>query len=94
MGYDHNSPPPTRENPLGVEFPGDTWAEPDQPNWVGHLITNYSVNPALLVRDYAVGGDTVAGVKRQIQRYVSRHVGVKPEWRPWKAENTLFGKSA
>jgi hypothetical protein len=45
-------PHPTPSNPLGIPFPGETYAtqrqlwrrvaSEEQPNWVGHLITKYS----------------------------------------------------
>lgn len=85
-----------------------TWAEADKPNWVGHLITKYCPHPrfdpakeeqsqeyrdhALLVYNYARGGDKVDGVQRQIQRFFLPKVGKKPEWAPWNADNTLFCK--
>ncbi|KAJ3506657.1 hypothetical protein NLJ89_g6751 [Agrocybe chaxingu] len=36
---------PTPYEPLAVPFPGKTYAEPDLPNWVGHLITKYCPSP-------------------------------------------------
>ncbi|EPQ58338.1 hypothetical protein GLOTRDRAFT_57235 [Gloeophyllum trabeum ATCC 11539] len=89
VGYNSRSRHPRPEEPLGVDFPGITWTEQDQPNWVGHLVTKYTPNP-LLVYDYAVGGDTIAGVKRQVERQFLPHVGQKPDWAPWTAEDTLF----
>ncbi|KAJ7717971.1 hypothetical protein B0H16DRAFT_1610024 [Mycena metata] len=88
VGYDPSCDLPTPEEPLGVEFPGITYAEPDSPNWVGHLITNYS--PTLLVYDYAKGGARVYNVKSQIQATFIRHIGQRPPWAPWAAEDTLF----
>ena len=50
------------------------------PNWVGHLITKYSEpsdeanrkdrGSSIIVFDYALGGQTVSGVKNQIERPV------------------------
>jgi hypothetical protein len=102
---DHHHPDST--NPLGVEFPGWTYNEPDQPNWVGHLITKYRPGPRfdpltstqddsyiaspLLVYDYARGGDQVMGVQRQIQTLFLPNVGKRPQWAPWGTNDTLFG---
>jgi hypothetical protein len=79
---------------LGIDYPGLTYNEPDLPNWVGHFVTEYSPNPELLVYDYAVGGATVLDVQRQILNQFLKHVGPKPEWAPWTAEDTLFGEFA
>lgn len=81
---------PRDEEPLGIAFPGNTYAEPQRPNWVGHLVTNYSINGPLLVYDYAVGGDDVSGVGRQIQDMFLPRVGKKPSWAPWSSLDTLF----
>jgi len=90
--YDDTSPHPTRENPLGVEFPGFTYAEPEEPNWVGHLITEYSPNPNLLVYDYAMGGSRIYNVKNQVERQFLEHAGKKPDWAPWSAGDTIFSE--
>lgn len=95
-------------DPLGVAFPGMTYNEPNLPNWVGHLITKYSPPPRynpeyiqqqegyhdrpLLVYDYAAGGDTVAGVRRQIQRKFLPGIGLRSEPDSWGPENALFGE--
>jgi len=81
------SPNPTRDNPFGIAFPGLTYNEQALPNWVGHFVTG---RPELLVYDYAFGGSTVSGVKNQVLRQFAQHVGQKPEWAPWTAEDTLF----
>ena len=93
VGYDYTkqSSIPTDETPLGIEYPGVTWAEPAMPNWVGYLITEYSPYTRLLVYDYAVGGDAVAGVRKQVQVNFLPRVGEKPSWAPWSAEDSLFG---
>ncbi|GLB34892.1 hypothetical protein LshimejAT787_0204570 [Lyophyllum shimeji] len=96
----------TALQPLGVPFPGSTWNEPDLPNWVGHLVTKYFPRPRfipagveqdaaylerpLLVYDYAKGGDTVTGVRRQIQSRFLPSVGQKPDWASWSSDNSLF----
>ncbi|KAJ2913449.1 hypothetical protein MD484_g6960, partial [Candolleomyces efflorescens] len=101
---DHYHPDST--NPLGVEFPGYTYNEPNQPNWVGHLITKYCPGPKfdpltttqgasyiespLLVYDYARGGDQVMGVQRQIQTLFLPNVGKRPQWASWGTNDTLF----
>lgn len=92
VGYDRFSPHPTREEPLGIPFPGVTYTEPDQPNWVGHLVSNYSLNPELRVYDFAEGGDGVFGVSLQIRNQYMRALALKPEWAPWCAEDSLFGE--
>ncbi len=77
---------------------------------MGHLITKYcphaKFNPteeeqsdeyrqhALLVYNYARGGDTVDGVEQQIRHFFLQGVGKKPEWAPWDSDNTLFGESS
>ncbi|KAI0807391.1 SGNH hydrolase-type esterase domain-containing protein [Fomes fomentarius] len=92
VGYDYKqeSSIPTDENPLGIEYPGVTWAERAMPNWVGYLITEYSPYTRLLVYDYAIGGHTVEGVRTQVQANFLPRVGEKPSWAPWGAQDTLF----
>lgn len=80
---------PTPDRPLGVGFPGFGYMEPGTANWVGHLITNYANHP-LLVYDFAVGGDDVSGVRKQVQARFLPHIGEKPEWAPWRDSDTLF----
>lgn len=94
VGYVYNKKDiiPSDEAPLGFEYPGITWAEPAMPNWVGYLITEYSPDNRLLVYDYAVGGDSVIGVRKQVQVNFLPRVGEKPSWAPWNAEDTLFSK--
>lgn len=92
VGYIYSkSSVPTDEAPLGIEFPGITWAEPAMPNWVGHLITEYSPGMRLLVYDYAIGGDRVVGVRKQVQVNFLPRVGERPDWARWHAEDSLFG---
>jgi hypothetical protein len=90
VGYTSNSPHPTPEEPLGVEYPGITWAEPEEPNWVGYMVTEYNPKNSLLVYNFAVGGDTIDGVRRQIHTEFLPTLAVKPGWAPWTAEDTLF----
>ncbi|KAI0831318.1 hypothetical protein BC628DRAFT_1353198 [Trametes gibbosa] len=90
FAYNKVSTYPSDDAPLGIEFPGVTWAEPAMPNWVGYLITEYSPYTKLLVYDYAVGGDSVQGVRKQIQVHFLPRMGEKPEWAPWGAEDSLF----
>jgi len=70
-----------------------------QPNWVGILISKYapgqnyipgSQKSSILVYDYAIGGDSVAGVGKQIKHQFIPNVGQKPDWAPWTSKNTLF----
>lgn len=94
VGYNpNNSPHPTEDQPLGVEFPGHTFAEPGTPNWVGHLVANHIFHGHVLVYDYAVGGDTVSGVRQQIRAGFLPSIGRKPEWAPWSPTDTLFSAS-
>ncbi|KAI0721078.1 hypothetical protein C8T65DRAFT_632157 [Cerioporus squamosus] len=92
VGYDYTdqSSIPTDETPLGIEYPGVTWAEPAMPNWVGYLITEYSPYTRLLVYDYAFGGHAVGDVRKQVQVNFLPRVGEKPSWAPWSAEDSLF----
>ncbi|KAK7042468.1 thermolabile hemolysin [Favolaschia claudopus] len=80
---------PSHEEPLGVDFPGVTYAEPGEPNWVGHFITNYA-NHQLLVYDYAHGGSRVAQVRNQIQVMFRVQIAERPPWAPWKEQDALF----
>ncbi|THH26567.1 hypothetical protein EUX98_g7625 [Antrodiella citrinella] len=96
VGYDSTSPHPTKEDPLGVPYPGDRlWTMADDsddapPNWVGWLITEFAANQGILVYDYAVGGNFVEDVVRQVQQHYLPSVGKKPEWAQWSADDTLF----
>ncbi|KAJ3557005.1 hypothetical protein NM688_g1712 [Phlebia brevispora] len=91
VGYNRKSPHPTLEEPLGVPFPGMTWAEPGKANWVGHLVNRLkSKGTKVLVYDFALGGDTVDGVKRQIHREFLAELASQPEWAPWTSSDTLF----
>lgn len=88
-------PHPSKKRPLGVDFPGTTYAEPGEPNWVGYLTRDHSPSgdfqsDPLLVYDYGLGGQTVGGVKRQVVDMFLPDVGQKPEWATWAAEDTLF----
>ncbi|KAJ7903485.1 hypothetical protein B0H14DRAFT_2665039 [Mycena olivaceomarginata] len=85
VGYNYlDSSLPSDDEALG------TYTEPDEPNWVGHLITNYPPTNQLLVYDYAQGGARVAQVKNQIQVMFKLQISQKPAWAPWTAENALF----
>ncbi|OBZ75356.1 hypothetical protein A0H81_04312 [Grifola frondosa] len=43
-----------------------------------------------LVYDYALGGDGVDGVRRQILQEFIPSLGGQPDWAPWTASDTLF----
>ena len=95
MGYNSKSPHPSPERPLGVPWPGNTWCErPDLPNWVGHIVQMMSTqrkdSPEVLVFDYALGGDTVEGVRRQIHCDFLPHLAARPPWATWKESDTGF----
>jgi hypothetical protein len=93
VGYNSKKPHPTPENPLGVEWPGITYAEADKPNWVGHLLAEqHAAKPSLLVFNYSLGGETVFGVERQIESQFLPSAGQKPDWAPWTASDTLFSQ--
>jgi hypothetical protein len=88
---------------LWTDVAGDDKHPQLQPNWVGILISKYvpgqkyiehHQRSSMLVYDYAIGGDMVAGVGIQINRQFIPHVGQKPEWAPWASEDTLFGEFA
>lgn len=102
VGYNSKAPQPSVQNPLGVKFPGETWcghydgatnAITCEPNWVGHLlqlIQDQRGQPPLLVYDYALGGDRVDGIHRQVHKDFLPHLATKPDWAPWTANDTLF----
>lgn len=88
-----------------MPFPGQCFTEwPTESNWVGHLV-KWRANAGgqeteakieghqLLVYDYAVGGETVDEVARQVKDVFMGTGGEadKPEWAPWTAEDSLFG---
>ena len=88
---------PTKEKPLGIEWPGLTSCtaphDPTvcEPNWVGHLILKRrDAGQPLLVYDYALSGDRVPGLKRQVDSQFMPHVGQRPACAPWISEDTLF----
>ncbi|EJD02495.1 uncharacterized protein FOMMEDRAFT_141520 [Fomitiporia mediterranea MF3/22] len=95
VGYNSECPPPTKEEPLGVPFPGITYAEEGKPNWVGYLARDLcpsgsgDVHP-LLVFDYAKGGAIVPDVVLQVSDQFVEKAGKKPSWAPWAAGNSLF----
>ncbi|VDB83053.1 unnamed protein product [Peniophora sp. CBMAI 1063] len=86
------SPHPTWQEPLGVPFPGRTWASmnKDDPNWVGHLVNMIAdERQDLLVFDYAKGGDRVENFDYQVNKGFQT-IRDKPEWAPWTAGDSLF----
>ena len=93
VGYDRSCPHPTLEEPLGVPYPGTTWAESGKPNWVGHLLNKLQrrqISP--LVYDFARGGDTVDGVERQIEQEFMPELAERPSWAPWENSDTLLSQ--
>lgn len=90
-----------------MPYPGtELWTDTEvggshHPNWVGHLVSKYSPGnkyepngtseSSILVYDYAVGGERVAGVLRQVRHQFVPHVGKRPDWAPWTPGDTLFG---
>ncbi|KZP09944.1 carbohydrate esterase family 16 protein [Athelia psychrophila] len=90
IGYSKNSRP-NKDHPMGVEFPGTTYAEPGTPNWVGHLISPpLNKGAKRLVYGNAVGGARADGVKGQVLNRFLPNAGKKPKWAPWSAHDTLF----
>lgn len=91
-----------------MPYPGtELWTDDEvddslHPNWVGHLISKYSPGKnyepsgssesSILVYDYAVGGQDVAGLLRQIKSEFMPHVGKRPDWAAWSPSDTLFGE--
>jgi len=91
IGYPNFYPRPDKEHPLGSPLPAYVWTESkDKPNWVGHLVSKHKANPDLLVYNYAVGGDNVRALENQVKKRFLPHVGIQPDWAPWKSSNTLF----
>ncbi|ELU39881.1 hypothetical protein AG1IA_06103 [Rhizoctonia solani AG-1 IA] len=90
IGFDSWQPIPTDLNPMGVPYPGATWI--DGANWAGYLTTQYN-RSKLLTFDYAIGGNTVQGVRNQIMGdfLSTRGAGHKPHYAPWTASDSLFG---
>ncbi|KZV69485.1 carbohydrate esterase family 16 protein [Peniophora sp. CONT] len=87
------SPHPTPQEPLGVPFPGRTWASinGDDANWVGFIVNTIAdERKDLLVYDYAVGGDRVESLERQVGRSGFETIRDKPDWAPWTAADSLF----
>ncbi|KAG8902807.1 hypothetical protein FRB99_004106 [Tulasnella sp. 403] len=89
VGYSFDSPSPSPEKPLGVEFPGITYAEFGKPNWIGHLIDKYTKSSPL-VYNYAVGGHTLPGYTNQIRLGFLKGPASKQSEIPWAATNSLF----
>ncbi|KAI0769080.1 hypothetical protein BD413DRAFT_629120 [Trametes elegans] len=105
VGYNSKSPHPSSDRPLGVDFPGTTWCGhydkatgtmTSEPNWVGHLVSHAQSNrdglgSPLLVYDYALGGDMVAGVARQVHGDFLPHLATRPaRAAQWVGGDTLF----
>ncbi|CAE6380245.1 unnamed protein product [Rhizoctonia solani] len=82
-------PVPTDLNPIGVPYPGVTWI--DGPNYLGYTTVKYNQS-RLLSYDYAMGGNTVQGVRKQIMEdfLSTRGAGHKPWYAPWTASDSLF----
>ncbi|KAI0065901.1 hypothetical protein BV25DRAFT_1821605 [Artomyces pyxidatus] len=91
VGYHSQAPVPTPAKPFGLPYPGTPLTEPGLPNWVGYLITTYANGRAnMVVYDYAVRGDTVPGVARQVAEEFLPSVGKRPSWARWTPSDTLF----
>lgn len=91
VGYRHSKDKCTPEQPLGIEYPGVTYAEPGTPNWVGYLVNEYKIHEEMVAYCYAVGGSVVEGVKStQIEKWFLEGAGKKPT--QWTATDSLFGE--
>ena len=74
--------------------PGPRYMPPKQPHQPGKSDDQSPewLDHPLLVNDYAKGGDTVAGVARQIQSVYLPGLGTNPAAAPWTADGTLFSE--
>ncbi|KAH8107057.1 hypothetical protein BXZ70DRAFT_1029033 [Cristinia sonorae] len=101
IGYDPAGSHPTKEQPLGVPFPGSPidwvnltglWTEHNinAPNWVGWLVTEFSGGQDRLVYDYAVGGHGVDQFADVVKYVFFPTAGQNPKWAQWFADDTLF----
>jgi hypothetical protein len=77
-------------NPIGLKYPGTTITHEE--NWVG-VITTKANNSLLLTWDYAISGQQVTGVVKQIEQQFVPTAGTRPDYCSWTASNSLFGKS-
>ncbi|KAH7099776.1 hypothetical protein BKA62DRAFT_803101 [Auriculariales sp. MPI-PUGE-AT-0066] len=98
IGHAGQRPHPTETEPLGIKWPGVTYAEEGQPNWVGYLVNEEQRAP--LTFCYAAGGARVHDVKHQIRRqflpdegheeqYNAEPAASRPHWAPWTADDSL-----
>ncbi|KAI0077245.1 hypothetical protein K474DRAFT_1707544 [Panus rudis PR-1116 ss-1] len=83
-------PNPTERHPLGLPYPGITWAENDKPNWVGYFVKEFNKDRSLLVYDYAVGGDVVRNMVNRVDRLFIPKIGNRPDFAPWTPDDSLF----
>jgi len=95
----------TKYRPGPLYTPPTPKATKEKKTWLNKLVKSHQSgdgktadeqDPAwtespLLVYDYARGGDTMAGVRRQVQTLFLPNVGTRPEWAPWNSKDTLFG---
>ena len=87
-----NKPMPTLDEPLGIEFPGITYNEPDLPNWVGFMASDHH---PMLVYNYARGGHTCKpGLSSQVNSMYLPHAGTKPDYAQWLDRDSMFGESS
>ncbi|KAG8928332.1 hypothetical protein FRC02_007056 [Tulasnella sp. 418] len=80
---------PSAEQPLGTEYPGQTYSGEGKANWVGHVATTYN-HSTLLVYNYARGGSNTKQLVGQVQRDFLPHAGRKPDYASWAAQDSLF----
>lgn len=68
------------------------WPVDDADSLAFTKLMNEWIDNPVLVYDYAKGGDTTAGIKRQVEQSYLPHIGQKPSWAQWRAHESLFGK--
>ncbi|KAG8692477.1 hypothetical protein FRC09_011172, partial [Ceratobasidium sp. 395] len=81
------SPIPTAANPIGLKYPGTTISHGE--NWVGVLTTKAN-NSLILTWDYAISGNQVPGVAKQVEQQFIQTAGTKPSYCPWSSKTSLF----
>jgi len=82
-------PLPTDENPLGNTWPGVTSVGAGNPNWVGYIVREFNAS-SILAFDYAISGNRIGDVASQINDRFLPLAGLKPDYAPWTADNSLF----
>ncbi|KAF9535279.1 hypothetical protein CPB83DRAFT_801500 [Crepidotus variabilis] len=79
----------TKYCPKPRYVPPETAEDVDDQPELQEMIKDWQDSP-LLVYDYAKGGESVFGVKRQIEQLFKQGMGTQPNWAKWTPEETLF----